>query len=95
MTEDQVEPDVSENGPGGRDEEHAQMLDLTDLKGGERKIHVKSTWKKVSNFELPKEIRMKFVSTNLIIGDDVHAETDNHEQVESGGADNCTGTEVT
>merc|ERR1719232_154917 len=31
---------------------------------------------------------------DLVVGDDVHAETDDHEQVEGSRADNCSGSEV-
>ena len=54
--QDDVEPDVGEDGPGGGDDEDAQVLDLPDL----------------------------------IIGNDVHAETNDHEEIESGGSDNRT-----
>merc|ERR1719447_853744 len=58
--QDEVEPHVGKDGPGGGDEEDAQMLDLP----------------------------------HLIVGDDVHAQADDHEQVEGGGAHNGAGTEV-
>merc|ERR1740128_1429683 len=59
-TEDEVEPDVGKDGPGGGDEEDAQMLDLP----------------------------------HLVVGDDVHAETDDHEEIEGGGTDNCSGSQI-
>jgi len=58
--ENDVEPDVSEDGPGGGDDEDSEVLDLADL----------------------------------VIGDDVHAETDNHEQVESGRTDDGSRSEI-
>merc|ERR1740128_935189 len=59
-TEDEVEPDVGKDGPGGGDEEDTQMLDLP----------------------------------HLVVGDDVHAETDDHEEIEGGGTDNCSGSQI-
>merc|ERR1719491_2568000 len=57
---DDIEPDVGEDGPGGGDKEHTQMLDLPDF----------------------------------IVGDDIHAQTNDHEQVEGSGSDNCSGSKI-
>ncbi len=59
-SQDHVEPDVGEHGPGGGDGEHPQVLDLP----------------------------------HLVVGDDVHAEADDHEQVEGGGSDNGAGSKI-
>merc|ERR1719472_349910 len=31
---------------------------------------------------------------HFVVGDDIHAETDDHEKIEGGGSDNCSGSEV-
>lgn len=59
--QDDVEPDVGKDGPGGSHDEDTQVLDLPDL----------------------------------IIGNDIHAETNDHEEIESGGSDNGTGSQIT